>query len=94
MTFKSIPMEKVMILSTAEEIAEGLLLFMSNHQKTVHEPSFESERMTVGEASQFASVSYRTFCNWINEGKVPVNGAGRTRFVLKSELIDSLKNMK
>jgi len=83
-----------MILSTPEEIAEGLLLFMANHQKKVPEPSFESERMTVGKACQFSSVSYRTFCNWIKEGKVPVNGTGRTRFVLKSELIDSLKKMK
>ena len=85
-------MEKVMILSTPSEIAEGLRMFLAEHEKPNIEPSFKTDKMTVGEASRFADVSYATLCKWINKGKIEVHGKGRTRFVLRSELINSLKN--
>jgi len=84
--------EKVMIFSTPAEIAEGLRMFLADHEKPTIEPSFKSDKMTVGEASRFADISYNTFCKWINSGKIEVHGKGRTRFVLRSELIYSLKN--
>lgn len=84
--------EKVMIFSTPAEIAEGLRMFLAEHQKPNIEPSFETDQMTVGKASKFSNVSYATFCKWINTGKIKVHGKGRTRFVLRSELINSLKN--
>lgn len=87
-------MEKVMILSTPSEIAEGLRMFLADHQKPIIEPSFQTDKMTAGEASKFAGVSYNTFLKWINLGKIEVHGKGRTRFVLRSELIFSLKNNK
>ena len=79
-----------MILSTPAEIAEGLRMFLANHKPDLTKPDFDSDKMTVGEASQFIDVSYATMCKWINNGKIKVHGKGRTRFVLKSELINSL----
>lgn len=87
-------MEKVMIYATPSEIAEGIRLFMAGNPAQNPEPDFEAEKMTVGEAGRFIGVSYRTFCLWINSGKIPVHGAGRTRFVLKSELIEAYKKLK
>lgn len=87
-------MEKIMILSTASEIAEGLRMILAEHQKQIIEPSFETEKMTVSQASIFAGVCYATFCKWIIAGKIKVHGKGRTRFVFRSELIYSLKNNK
>jgi excisionase family DNA binding protein len=87
-------MEKVMIYATPAEIAEGVRLFMTQNPKPTTEPSFESEKMTVGEGSRLIGVSYPTTCKWINEGKVPVHGKGRTRFVLRSELVEAYKKIK
>jgi len=83
-------MDKVMILSTPSEIAEGLKMFLAQHESTTIDPSFDSDKMTVGAASQFINVSYATLCKWIKAGKIKVHGKGRTRFILKSELIQSL----
>ena len=88
-------MEKVMILSTPQEIAEGLQLLLK--QFPVHvtaEPKFESEKMTVSQGSKFIGISYQTLCSWINDGDVPAHGRGRNRFLLKSELIEAYKNLK
>ena len=46
-------MEKVMILATPEEIAEGLKKFMAETKHEIPEPNFQSEKMTVGEACIF-----------------------------------------
>jgi len=87
-------MEKVMILSTPSEIAEGLKIFMADYQKPNSEPSFQDEKMTVAQASKFIGVSYPTLLKWITQSKIQVHGKGRTRFVLKSELIRDFKNSK
>lgn len=92
-------MEKQIVMiqlgGTSAEIAEGLRKFMADHQPPkTNLPDFEADRLTVGKAAEFSGRSYKTMCDWITQGKVPVHGSGRTRFVLRSELIDSLKNMK
>lgn len=86
-------MEKVMILSTPDEIAEGLKKFMSEHLLKQPQSDFKDEKMTVSEASIFIEVAYPTLCKWINAGKIPTYGKGRKRFVLRSELIESYKKM-
>lgn len=86
-------MEKVMILATPAEIAEGLKKFMADNNNEAPKPAFKEEKMTVGEASQFIDVNYVTLCKWIKEKKIPVHGKGRKRFVLKAELIEAYKNM-
>jgi excisionase family DNA binding protein len=87
-------MKEIMILSTASEIAEGLKMFLRDYQTPKVETSFESEKMTVGKASEYIGVSYATLLKWISRGKIRVHGNGRTRFVLKSELITDFKNSR
>ncbi len=85
-------MREIMILSTASEIAEALIMFLAEYQKPNIEPSFEKEKMSVAQASKFIEVSYTTLLKWITKGKIRVHGQGRTRFVLRSELITDYKN--
>ncbi|MCW0483503.1 helix-turn-helix domain-containing protein [Gaoshiqia sediminis] len=88
-------MEKVMILSTAEEIAKGLKMILDEHSSNKKKPTdFETEKMTVGDGARYIDVSYQTLCKWINAGKVPVHGKGRTRFLLRSELIEAYKKIE
>ena len=87
-------MKEIMILSTASEIAEGLKMFLAEYQKPNFEPSFEKEKMSVAQASKFIEVSYTTLLKWITKGKIRVHGQGRTRFVLRSELITDFKNTR
>ena len=82
--------EKVIILSTRSEIAEGLIMFLAGYIPANDKPSFEDDKINVAKASKFADVSYATMCKWIQQGKIKVYGKGRTRFILKSELIQSL----
>jgi excisionase family DNA binding protein len=87
-------MDKVMILTTPDEIAEGLKRFLKEHSSKQSQPDFKDEKMTVSEASQFIDVAYPTLCKWINSGKIPTYGKGRKRFVLRTELIEAYKQMR
>jgi len=87
-------MEKVIIFTTADEIAEGLKKILKEHSDSKPKPTFETEKMTVGQGANFINVSYPTLCKWIKEGKIPVHGKGRTRFLLRSELIEAYKEIK
>lgn len=85
-------MEKVLILTTAEEIAKGIQKILDDYSANKpNKPSFENEKMTVAEGSQYIGVSYLTLCKWITSEKVPVHGTGRTRFLLRAELIEAYK---
>ncbi len=79
-----------MIFATPEEIAAGLKKFLAEHEHEKPKPDFGAEKMTVAEASQYIDLSYAMLYKWITAGKIPVHGKGRTRFVLKSELIENL----
>ena len=85
-------MREIMILSTASEIAEALIMFLAEYQKSSIEPPFEKEKMSVAQASKFIAISYTTLLKWITKRKIRVHGQGRTRFVLRSELITDYKN--
>jgi excisionase family DNA binding protein len=87
-------MEKVMIFTTADEIAKGLREILKEHSASQPRPNFETEKMTVGQGANYIDVSYPTLCKWINEGKIPVHGKGRTRFLLRSEFIEAYKQLK
>lgn len=85
--------QRVMILSTPEEIAEGLHLLLEKYpQKQTTEPSFETEKMIRRDASKFLGVSYQTMHNWTRSGIITEHGKGRKKFYLRSELIETMKN--
>lgn len=79
-----------MILSTPAEIAEGLRLFMAQHQNP--EPSFETEKMNRRQAAKFLDISYQTMNAWTKKGIIKEYGHGRKKFYLRSELIESMQN--
>lgn len=85
-------MEKVMILATPAEIAEGLRLFMADHTKQNPEPSFETEKMDRRKAAKFLDVSYQTMSNWTKSGILTEHGRNRKKFYLRSELILVMQN--
>ena len=83
--------EKVILITTKRELRETLEEMFPAKKS---QPSFENEKMTVGEAAHFIDVSYATLCKWITAIKIPIHGKGRTRFVIKSELIEAYKNLQ
>lgn len=85
---------KVLIFTTPSEIAEGISMILNQYANPKPEPDFESEKMTVAAAAMYIGVSYQTMITWVKQNKIPVHGTGRTRFVLKSELVDAYKRMK
>ena len=87
-------MEKVIIYTTADEIAKGIKKILDEYLPPTIIPTFENEKMSVREGSEHIDVSYVTLCRWIKSGKVPIHGEGRTRFFLRSELIEAYKNLK
>jgi hypothetical protein len=84
----------LIITGTPEQIAEGLQLFADRHASPRPEPEFQDEKMTIADGARFMSVCYKTFCSYIRKGKVRVYGTGKSRFVLRSELIEDFKAMK
>lgn len=81
---------EVRIIGTKEQIADGLTRFIELNAPHKPEPTFQDEKLTVQEAADFSRISYKTLCTRIKSGKIRIHGSGRTRFLLKSELIDDL----
>lgn len=89
-------MEKIVIYSTAAEIAEALKMVLKDYwiePPKPPKPVFETDRMTVAQGALYLQNSYQTLCKWINEGRIPAHGIGRKRFLLKTELVEAYKNM-
>lgn len=86
--------ERVLIATDRATLREVLAEIMKPDTITATQPDFEADRITAAQGAEFAGVSYATFCSRINNGRVPVHGQGRTRFLLKSELVEALRNMK
>ncbi len=55
---------------------------------------FAAEKMTVAEAASYIGISYASLIKWIAAGRFRCHGTGRTRFILRSELISDYKKMK
>ncbi len=86
-------MEKVMILSTPLEIAEGLALLLERYKNPSPVADFKAEKMTVAQAAHYIGISYASLIKWIADGHFRCHGSGRTRFLLRSELIEDYKKM-
>ena len=85
--------ERVMILSTPEQIAEGLELFLNNRKAKNHQADFNNDRITTTQAIKLAGVSAPTFAKWVRAGLIPRHGTGKKHYYFKSEVIDSLRKM-
>lgn len=85
--------ERVMILSTPEQIAEGLELFLANRKQKNNQVDFKNDRITTKEAVKLAGVSQPTFTKWVKAGVIPRHGSGGKHFYFRSEVIASLRKM-
>lgn len=83
----------ITLIGTPEQLAEGLKRFADLHAAPTPEPDFQDEKMTVAEAAQFMGIHYETMNKYIRQKKVKAYGATRTRFLLRSELIEDFKKM-
>jgi len=54
---------------------------------------FAAEKMTVAKAADYIGISYASLIKWITDGHFRCHGSGRTRFILRSELIEDYKKM-
>jgi excisionase family DNA binding protein len=84
--------QKVMILLTPEEFAEGMNLFLSKYQKTEKVPDLETEKMDRKQAAKFLGVSYPTMYLWVRDGVLKEHGLNRKKYFLRSELIEAMQN--
>ena len=87
-------MEKVMILATPADIAEGIRMFMADHsvQKQNNLPEFEKDRLSRVQAAKLAGISIPTLSKMVAKGKFKEYNLGHKKYFLKSEIITSLKD--
>lgn len=88
-------MKIVTISGTAEEIAEGLELFMKGreHVKKNQVADFKKDRLTTAQAVKLAGVSQPTFTKWVKAGLIPRHGSQNKHYYFESEVIESLRKM-
>jgi hypothetical protein len=73
-------MEKVMILATPAEIAEGLRLFMAGNPQTHPEPDFEKDRLSKSQAAKLAGISIPTLNKQVKLGKFKQYNLGTRKY--------------
>lgn len=86
--------EKVMILSTADEIATGLKKILDEHAANQPKPPAidPEQRLTRRQAAKFMGVSYQTMCSYVKGGLIKQHGIRQKKFFLEQELIEVIKN--
>lgn len=83
-------MEKVNSAMTALQCAvNDALSEVTDAQKV---PDFNEDRKTKPEAAKIAGICVMTLNKLIKAGKFKVYSVGRRKFLLKSEILDALKN--
>ncbi len=88
-------MKIVTISGTAEEIAEGLELFMKSRKKDKKNKlaDFQKDRITTAQAAKLAGVSQPTFTKWVRAGLIPRHGSQNKHYYFESEVIENLRKM-
>jgi len=90
-------MNNSILLVTDKQTLKDLIIEAINETKASQKKvsdEFDSEKMTVSQGALYIQTSYQTLCKWINEGRIPVHGIGRKRFLLRSEFIEHYKNLR
>lgn len=84
--------QPLVIVTTTSQLEETLLKVMKQISPAPV-TDFAAEKMTVPEAANYIGISYASMIKWISEKRFRCHGSGRTRFMLKSELIEDYKKM-
>lgn len=86
-------MEKQLIIITSEkELRETFEKMISEKGKSKTTTDFNEDRLTWNQAAKFANMSIPTLRRRVKDGLFKVHGSGRKNFLLKSEIIEALKN--
>ncbi len=73
-----------------EEFENALKRFINSNAITSE--SFNDDKLSLSEASQFAGMSIPTFSKRVKDGTFKKHGTARKIFFLKSELIEAMRN--
>ena len=84
--------EKMVIITTRKELREEFYNAIESKSKENKALDFEEDRLTQTQASKLAGISIPTLKKEIRAGRFNEYKLGRKRYLLKSELIQSLRN--
>lgn len=78
----------------ADLIAESVIHKMPGFNKDPHEQKEEEELLTREEACDFLKINPSTLWDWTNKGRVKAFGLGSRRYYKRSQLLESLIELK
>ena len=80
------------------EATSALEMFRQSYSttkiKTIEPVNEDHERLDSEQAAKFAHISLNTLYKWVKTGRIRCYGTKRTRFFIKSELQEDLKNLR
>ena len=82
----------MVIITTRKELREEFHKAIESKSKENKALDFELDRLTQTQAAKLAGISIPTLKKEIRAGKFKEYSLGRKRYLLKSELIQSLRN--
>lgn len=85
--------ERVLIATDRNTLKEVLneMFYQKTESKPL--PEFEKDRLSKTQAAKLAGISIPTLSRMIAKGKFKEYSLGRRKYFLKSEIIDSLRNL-
>ena len=84
--------DKQVIIATTESQLENVLSRLIKKITVNKEPEFSDERLTREQAAKLADMSLPTLNKRVKKGIFKIHGTQRKQFLLKSEIIEALKN--
>lgn len=78
----------------ADLISESVKNQLEVLKKDLNSQQANDELLTRAEACEFLKIEQTTLYHWTNKGKVKAFGIGNRRYYKRSELLESLKELK
>lgn len=86
--------ERVLIATDRATLREVLTEIMKPEAANANQPDFEADRLTKAKAAKLAGISIPTLDRRIKEGIFKEYALGRHKYLLRSEVIQALRNIK
>jgi hypothetical protein len=78
----------------ADLVAQSVINKIPDFKKDLHEPKEDEALLTREEACNFLRINSSTLWDWTNKGRVKAFGLGSRRYYKKSQLLNSLIELK
>ena len=85
--------ERVLIATDRNTLKEVLNELFCQRSESNPLPEFEKDRLSKAQAAKLAGISIPTLSRMIAKGKFKEYSLGRRKYFLKSEIIESLRNV-